>query len=401
MLTGLYPVHHGVRANSVALHEDNVTLPEMLKAAGYHTAAFVSNGIMDEKLSGMSQGFDDYVCSEGRKEQMTAKDMITALLEWLDADPPQPFFLFTNFIDPHGPYDPPERFRKQFHSKQTRMLTRDMIPASIYVEGELNHFDYLDRYDGDILYTDELLGRTMDKLKDKGLWDDSFVVFTADHGECMGQHGIHYDHYRMVWEETMHVPLAIRLPRSMAEQRGIKPRRVRGLCSPMDLPPTILACLGLPCDVRSDGQSLLPLMGGTGDEKRALLMEYPGFLRSGGKRPGVYALRSAAHKLIRSVNEATGETRKQTVYHLAGDRTEQHPIPFDPTRPRHRALSRRLDSLLDHVRTYEPPFKAVVYELPSQERHPLVEKKRKAGEITVKILPVDQIERLRALGYLQ
>jgi len=400
MLTGLYPVHHGVRCNTVALHEDNVTLPEMLKAAGYHTAAFVSNSIMDETVSGMNQGFDVYVCDDGGGKQMTAKDMVPALLEWLDAGPPQPFFLFTNFIDPHGPYDPPERFRRQFRSKQTRMLARDKIPPNAYVEGQLNHFDYVDRYDGDILYTDELLGRTMAKLKDKGLWDEAFVVFTADHGECMGQHGLYYLHYEMVWEETMHVPLAIRLPRSVARHSGISPGRVRGLCSPMDLPPTLLAYLGISCDVKFDGRSLLPLMRGAGDDGRALLMEFPAFLRMRGIKPGVYGLRSATHKLIRLANDTTGQTVTQFVFDMTTDRTEQLPIPFDPKRPGHPALSRKLDSLLDHVRKYERPFKAVLYQLPSQVRHPLVEQKRKEGKIAVKVLPAEQIERLRALGYV-
>ena len=403
MLTGLYPARHGVRANGVVLHEDNVTLPEMLKAAGYHTAAFVSNGTLKKAVSGLGQGFDVYVCdSGGDGESGTAKDMTTALLEWLDADPPQPFFLFTNLIDPHGPYSPPERFRTQFRSKRTRRLKRDKIPASIYVEGELNHFDYVDRYDGDILHTDELLGKTMAKLKDKGLWDEAFVVFTADHGECMGQHDLYYTHQPMVWEETMHVPLAIRLPRSIAERRGIKPKRVRGLCSPMDLPPTLLAYLGISRDVKFDGRSLLPLMKGAGDDGRALLMEYPSFLRSpDGKQPGVYALRRAGHKLTRSVDETTGETLKQTLYNLVADRTEQRPISFDPKRPGHRALSRKLDSLLNDLRTYEPPFKVVVYELPFQVRHPFVEQKRKEGKIAIKVVPTEQIERLRALGYIQ
>jgi len=402
MLTGLYPVHHGVRCNSVVLHEDNVTLPELLKGAGYHTAAFVSNGLMDEKLSGINQGFDVYVCDEGDGGSRTAKSMIPALLEWLDAGPPQPFFLFTNFIDPHGPYDPPERFRKRFRSQQTRMLTRDQIPPPIYVEGQLNHFDYVDRYDGDILYTDEFLGRAMAKLKDKGLWDEAFVVFTADHGECMGQHGRYYRHYPMVWEETMHVPLAIRLPGSVAKHNGISPGRVRGLCSPMDLPPTLLAYLGMSCDVKFDGRSLLPLMRGAGDDGRALLMEFPAFLRMRGIKPGVYGLRSATHKLIRLANETTGQTVRQVVFDLTTDRAEQAPIAFDPKLPVHRDLSGRLDPLLDHVRTYEPPFKPVVYERPSLAgRHPFLERKRKAGKIILKAMPKEQIERLRALGYLE
>jgi arylsulfatase A-like enzyme len=289
MLTGLYPFHHGVRSNAAVLHEDLTTLPEVLKSAGYHTAGFVSNFILVGELSGFDRDFDVY---DDRVEETTFKrfhyertagNTVKAILEWLDSKPSQPFFLFVNLMDPHGPYTPPERLGRLYHSGKSRILNRYQIPTYQFIEGQLNYFDYVDRYDGEIRFADEAMGTLIEELKRRDLWDTSLVVFTADHGELLGEHNnIFFEHYFHVWEETMHVPLVIRLPRSSQRQTGSPdrpavagPKRIRSLCSPMDLMPTILAHLNLSCDVRFDGRNLLPVIGGGEDTDRALLLEFP------------------------------------------------------------------------------------------------------------------------------
>ena len=176
MLTGLYPFHHGVYNNYWVLHEDLVTLPEVLKSGGYHTAAFMSNFVLVGALSGCNQGFDIYDDRVEQRElnrsnyERTAANSLKAILEWLETDPPQPFFLFTNFIDPHGPYFPPNRFRNFYKSKKTRMLTPEQIPSYQFMEDSLNYYDYVDRYDAEIRYLDEALGQLIEELKRKSLW---------------------------------------------------------------------------------------------------------------------------------------------------------------------------------------------------------------------------------------
>ena len=157
MLTGLYPFHHGVRNNEIVLSGNLVTLPEVLKRAGYHTAGFVSNYVLVAELSGIDQGFDVYDdrLEEVEKAQRvnyerTAENTLAAIVKWLDSDPLQPFFLFTHFIDPHGPYTPPDRFDKMYRSTSVRILKRGQMPPYQYIQGRLNYYDYVDRYDGEV-----------------------------------------------------------------------------------------------------------------------------------------------------------------------------------------------------------------------------------------------------------
>jgi len=189
MLTGLYPFHHGVRLNNAVLHENLTTLPEILKDAGYHTAGFVGNFVIAGDFSGLNQGFDLY--DDKFQDDKTnpagyerkADKLLEAILRWLNDDPPQPFLLFTNFMDPHGPYNPPERFRSMYRSTKFRLVDPESMPDYQRKEGQLNFYDYVDRYDAEIRFTDEALGILIAELKRKDLWDDALVIFVADHGE--------------------------------------------------------------------------------------------------------------------------------------------------------------------------------------------------------------------------
>ncbi len=404
MLTGLYPFHHGVRSNETELHPDLVTLQDHLKSAGYHTAAFVSNFTLVSEISGFQQGFDVYddrMNDRGGYER-TAEKTLSAILKWLDSDPPRPFFLFTNFIDPHGPYNPPERFRQQYHSSQTLMLDPKRIPDYIRVEGQLNFYDYVDRYDAEIRYLDETLGKLIAELKQRGLWDDSVIVFTADHGESLGEHRLYFEHHYHVWEETVRVPLIVRLPQS--EAGGPDPfrsKRIDSLVSPMDLTPTILSYLNLPSDIRFDGRSLLPLMKGLGDDNRHLLIEFPDVATWQVSLPDVYALRTTHHKLIRVLDQNTGQIKEEAVFDLRSDPSEQRPERFNPQQPQHLALASQIDPLLAQVRNYALPFALTVYEIPFDAQLDMVKRKRLANRTSVKVLTEEQVARLRSLGYVQ
>ncbi len=156
MLTALYPFRHGVYNNNVVLHDNFKTLPETLKSAGYHTAGFVSNFVLVGELSGCDQGFDIYDDRTEDRElnrpnyERSAAGTLKAILEWLQTNPPQPFFLFTNFIDPHGPYLPPKRFRSLYKSDKELILDKKKIFSYQRVNDSFNYYDYVDRYDGEI-----------------------------------------------------------------------------------------------------------------------------------------------------------------------------------------------------------------------------------------------------------
>ena len=400
MLTGLYPYRHGVRSNWMELHGDVATLPERLRDEGYHTAAFVSNFAMVGELSGLAQGFDIYDDRVDEREggarasyERSALRTVEAILEWLASDPPRPFFLLVNLIDPHGPYRPPPPWRGLFESETSRPLEPALIPPYQRIDGSTDFYEYVDRYDGEIRYADEALGLLIKELRGRGLWDDALVVFTADHGEALGEHGVYFEHHVHLFEETVRVPFLVRLPRGQAGGT-----RVDTLASPLDLVPTVFDFLGISAKASLDGRSLRPILEGAPDPERTLLLEFPAAATPGATHPDVWALRTATHKLVR-VTGPLGAIRQQVVYDLRVDPLEQQARSLDPDDPVHRRLAEELDRKLAQVEEFELPFPVTEYMMPFEDREAFVEG-RARGRVMKELTP-DQAERLRALGYVE
>jgi arylsulfatase A-like enzyme len=407
MLTSLHHFRHGVYNNRWMLHEGFKTLPEVLKSAGYHTACFVSNFTLVGELSGCDQGFDIYDDRVQERElnrpnyERSAGGTLKAILEWLETDPPQPFFLFTNFIDPHGPYLPPKRFRSLYKTPKERILNRKQITGYQYVEGSLNYYDYVDRYDAEVRYVDEALGQLIETLKSKGLWEDALVIFLSDHGESLGEHKLFFEHQFGLFEETVRVPLAIRLPPGSDGGERVTPKRVSSLGSPMDLMPTILDYLDIPFRGEIDGESLLPFLSGDKVSDRIIFHEYPNHCIPA-PNPDTYAVRTATHKLIRASDPKSGNVAGQAVFDIIADPLEQRPIRYDESVKLHRRLSKEMNAMLKQVAKYEIPFELTYYDLPLGKRTKYVEQRKKKGPKRIrKQLSDEQIERLRSLGYVE
>jgi arylsulfatase A-like enzyme/Flp pilus assembly protein TadD len=242
ILTGTYPLAHKVRNNGdYYLLADAVTLAERLKENGYATAAFAASFNTDSRF-GLGQGFDVYDDSFGMDEVMKsfrserrADEVADAFLGWLGAASKEPFFSWVHFYDPHAPYDPPSPYKERFAA---------------------------DPYDGEIAFMDSELGRIVDALKSRKIFDRTLVVLAGDHGESLGakeesEHGI------FIYDATMKVPLIIRAPEGLP--RGLTvASRVRLI----DIMPTVLAWLKMPVNREVQGTSLLPFIAGT--EKRDL-----------------------------------------------------------------------------------------------------------------------------------
>jgi len=397
MLTGLYPYRHGVHANRIELHSDVPTLQEGLKMAGYHTAAFVSNFVLIKELSGLAQGFDVYDDFVDEKEtnrnyyERTAARTLGAILKWLNSGPPEPFFLFTNFIDPHGPYRPPETYREMFQSERRRELSIDEIPRYQVYGDKLNYYDYVDRYDGEIGFTDAVLGLLIAELKSKGLWDNAIVVFTADHGESLGEHGLYFEHKLHLWEETVRVPMAIRIP-------GLtEPGRASALCSPMDLPATLYEYLGLQPETVLDGKSLLSCLRGEDAPKRSLLIEAPRIEEQG--TIGAFAIRTATHKLIQVEDMKDKTVVRLDVFDVENDPLEQNRIAFDQNVDVHRELRAELDKALTNLWSHKLSFKPKFYYVPNEERRTFVFGRLQTTE--QREFTPEQAEQLQSLGYVR
>ncbi|HIJ71850.1 MAG TPA: sulfatase-like hydrolase/transferase [Planctomycetes bacterium] len=407
MLTSLHHFHHGVYNNNWVLHENFTTLPEVLKKAGYHTAGFVSNFVLVGNLSGCDQGFDVYDDRVEERElnrpnfERSAGGTLKAILEWLQNEPPQPFFLFTNFIDPHGPYTPPKRFRDLYKTHKVKTLNRKQITSYQYVEDSLNYYDYVDRYDAEIAYVDQVLGELIETLKSKNLWDNSLIIFLGDHGESLGEHNIFFEHQFNLFEETVRVPLLVRLPAVRDGTEPVTPKRVSSLGSPMDLMPTILDYLGITLKDKIDGRTLLPLLDGDKVTDRMMFHEFPDHCIPA-SNPDSYAVRTATHKLIRILTPKSGQTRAQVVFDIIADPLEQRPIRYDQSVELHRSLAKEMNTMLKQVAEYEIPYELTYYDVPLGKRTEYVEQRKKEGpKRNIKTLTDDQIERLRGLGYIK
>src|SRR5882762_965366 len=235
MLTGTYPMLSGMHDFSAnKLSPQQPTLATVLKQSGYATGAVVGSAVLDSRF-GLNHGFDFYYdhfdfsrLEEANLDEMERPGNVVAdqALEWLAKNSQKKFFLWMHLYDPHYPYHPPEPYSRE----------------------------YADRpYDGEIAFADEQVGRLLRFLKDKGLYQNTVIVLSGDHGESLGEHG-EKTHGFFIYNATMHVPLIIHLPGKSAAQV------VESIVSLVDLMPTVLQAAGLNIPSQVQGRSLLPLM---------------------------------------------------------------------------------------------------------------------------------------------
>lgn len=301
LMTGLYPQTHGVRVNvSDRLDAKFTTLAEVLRDHGFRTGAVVSNQVLvREQLNpvGLDQGFETYDDAldtpEGRRRQeileRRAKPNTDAACAWLRANANRggkPWFFWVHYIDPHGLYDPPEPYRSRWKSSAMRPiplfeLTADPCCRIEFInwnnllddlpQNDMHHDLnlHLDRYDGEIAYADDEIGRLLSALDESGRANDTLVVFVADHGESFGEHGIYFEHGYDVFDENVRIPLVMRSPTALPAGR-----RVSGEVQIGDVLPTVLDLLGLPIP-RVEGQSLVDAARGTKaiDDDRTIPIE--------------------------------------------------------------------------------------------------------------------------------
>lgn len=237
LFTGRYPSEHGIRDNVSPsfVSEDFPTLAELLHRLGFKTAAFVSSIVL-AKQSGLHRGFDTYDdrFSRDRAEELFLNtvqkrgDETTAEAnEWMRAQAAKPaerMAVWVHLYDPHDPYDPPEPYATRYAGRP---------------------------YDGEVAWSDELVGRLIATLRDLGILDQALVIATSDHGEGLGQHQ-EAGHGFFVYESTLQVPLILRGP-------GVLPgRRLDGLVRLIDLLPTVLDLLQVskPAGLTVTGRSI-------------------------------------------------------------------------------------------------------------------------------------------------
>jgi arylsulfatase A-like enzyme len=333
LFTGLYPSSHTAIGKPHRLPQAVITLAEVLAASGYHTGGFADNPSISAAF-GFDQGFADYVYLEPdhlfagneaasqtalyqilrRVWAMVTGGQIYAqrfyqeasvvnrhAVAWLEANKDTRFFLFLHYMDPHDPY-----FEHPYNGVGfARASDQNPDPALAPTFSRL--------YDGEVAYLDEHLGQLFAWLKAEGLYDDTLLILTGDHGEEFQEHGGWW-HGQTLYQEQIAVPLIIKYPGG-AQGGSVVTDLVRSL----DIAPTILDVAGVPIPEVMMGRSLWSDT------------EAPAYAFAEEDHEGniLHAVRSATHKLILANADNPRGLPGEELFDLAVDPREQENLFAD------------------------------------------------------------------------
>jgi arylsulfatase A-like enzyme len=225
ILTGSYPQTHRASEFAVPLSTTLPYLPDLLHASGYRTAAFVGSILLDPRngpFQGYDRGFDVYDAgfhlpqrgeSRFQSVERHGYQVVVRATNWLAAEKKRPFFLWVHLQDPHAPY--------------------------------------ATSYDREVASADAAVGKLVSFLRSQSLYDDALIVIASSQTESLGTHG-EETHGIFLYDETIHVPLILKLPKNQMAGKQIK-NRARLL----DMAPTVLAVAGIPVPAQMQGQSLM------------------------------------------------------------------------------------------------------------------------------------------------
>ncbi|MGA9527212.1 MAG: sulfatase-like hydrolase/transferase [Terriglobales bacterium] len=229
ILTGAYPQSTGLSEIGGTLPPSLPYLPGRLKAQGYHTAAFVSSIDLDPAnglAQGFERGFEIYDAgfrpvipgdARARVAERSGAETVSRAVAWVDRSAQEPFFLWVHIGDANTSH------------------------AS---------------YDAAVARADAALGKLLAALKARKLESNTAIVVVADHGQSLGAHG-EETHGIFLYDETIHVPLLVKLPQSQAVARPETAERIIARVRLIDIAPTLLEIAGISVPSQMQGQSLL------------------------------------------------------------------------------------------------------------------------------------------------
>ncbi len=413
LMTSLYPSEHGAfvvndpeqalegyvswdeRIYNGPLRQEVTTLAESLDRAGYFNLALQSNWHASQ-FNDFDQGFDVFLFDELRRpsmwetstlgkgwklvlarltggaaksvreDLMPSADLYRGWSQFVERGLTRPFFVWVNFLNVHDPYN------QRDYRRVNDPLTAPVIATYEANDPEVDIDTLSKAYDSEVTWADAWVGRMIEDLDSRGLLETTLVVITADHGEELGDHNaplplaeggsVHGRfHGHTLFREQVHVPWIMRLP-------GVVPegRRVERPVPHLDFAPTLADYARARPGQEWRGRSLRDLIDGAFD--RADL------------RPEIFAERPLYGTELKAIttndakavwNTATGEWR---FFDLVADPAETVPLN-DPDRQAE--LLRRLTAFAD-------------------EMGPLLPEGASQSELSA-----EEMERLRALGYVQ
>ncbi len=349
LLTGLYPSTHQAIRKADLLPEAVTTLPEAMRASGWRTGGIVTNINLAPSFQ-FDQGYDEYLylapdyffgASESssklaaynglrlfrerflskrkdvRNYYQDAATTTAAARDWIDRNGRSRFFLFLHYMDPHDPYF--------IHPYDGHAVARVETPRPDPARAK----ELSDLYDGEIVFLDRHLGEFLDHLKARGLYDDTLIVLTADHGEEFHEHGGWW-HGTTLYDEQIRIPLLVKSPKAAAGPRGL----VGGIARSLDIAPTILAMCGVAAPKATQGISLAQAR--PGDES---------FAEEDFEGNQIRALRTSEWKIIEANPRNPRGLPESELFKMSEDPGETRNLAAgDPSRAR--AMSGKMDHTL-------------------------------------------------------
>ena len=313
LFTGIEPHRNGVATRDSSLADEAVTMAEYLGSLGYDTAGLVTNGNAGEKY-GLHQGFDYYWRPGGQwKSDFMVVD---AMSDFLDnrQDAERPLFAYLHMLDPHAPYRPasedierlaatevdPARGELDF-LKQYRNRKNEPVPPAVAE-------DITRLYDAEVSGTDRVFAAFLELLKKHDLFDNSIIIFLADHGEAFWEHET-WGHGHTLHHELLAMPFIIRMP---GQSEGATLDRV---VQHIDVLPSLLSVLGAGLPNFLSGNSFFEVPQEEAEAFSALDLD--------GRR--AWSLTTPEWKLLQEVNRS-GRDRPPLLYDRIRDRDEAQNI---------------------------------------------------------------------------
>ncbi|UCB45517.1 MAG: sulfatase [Spirochaetota bacterium] len=314
IMTGLHPGTHQVYRNSYPVSRQFAMMAEIMRKAGYTTGGFVSTRIIESRI-GFGQGFDFFSdvnppevadarqdnskrAKRPKREMERRGDITTDIaLYWLEENIDKKFFAWLHLYDPHLPYTPPDEYGFMYNTEYHAYLEKirnprfqreafaDQIDPAVSTEGLpavrrskpglITFFERLmqvdkefltprkytpelveemiSAYDGEIQFADEQVGRVLDLLAEKEIYDDTIIIVMGDHGEILFEKKKYFGHHRHLYQGSLMIPLIMKFP-------GIDKKRVDKPITNVDILPTLLSALDIENRMEMDGISYWSLI---------------------------------------------------------------------------------------------------------------------------------------------
>ncbi len=361
LLTGVYTHKHGVINNDVHLNANLPMVPKILQAAGYETA-FIGKWHMGFDAH-PKPGFSHWVSFRGQgnyidpelnvngktqnvKGHMT--DILTDFtLEFLHKDRSAPFFVIISHIAVHDPLTAQERFAGKYEKENVKLPLSyrenlsnkpEFLQCRTYRNDSLLT-DKVKRYFDTLAGIDESVGKLLDKLSEKGILDETLIVFISDNGYFFGEHNL--VDKRAAYEESIRIPLLIRYP-NWFKVSAVFPRL---MALNLDIAPTLLDAAGIAAPPNMQGVSLRKLARGEA-QRQSFLYEYFAVPRVAPRdtcTPNMRAIRTQNYKYITYFDT----TQTEELYDLTKDPIEMRNLIKDST---YAEVLKRLRFQLDSLR---------------------------------------------------